>query len=260
MDYKRASSTELIDALCEQERHPDLELIRALLKRGDEIVPHLIEIVEAEKGWALIHAGLLLCELRAESALPALQRAISAPEGHDLADWLADDALEKFGPTALDMLEAVAADKAVDWYPRAVACRVMMTIAYRYPETYNRVTAFLRSLLPDPNLDWRAYESYEAIKEAMDDPQIWTSGVGRLCDLRDPDAYDLIGQLFQAGLVDEMVIDPMSYQQAYQRTGPPVGFKKKPQSLVDRYKRSQPRKTQEKRSTRRRKRKRRKQR
>ena len=38
------------------------------------------------------------------------------------------DALEKFGPAALDMLEAIAADKTVEWYPRAVVCRVMMTM------------------------------------------------------------------------------------------------------------------------------------
>jgi hypothetical protein len=76
-----------------------------------------------------------LCELQAEAALPALQRAISAPERHGLADWLANDALEKFGPAALGTLEAVAADKTVAWYPRAVACRVMATVACRYPET-----------------------------------------------------------------------------------------------------------------------------
>jgi len=240
VDYKRAFSAKLIDALCEQERHPDLKLIQALLERGDEVVPGLIELVESDVGWPQIHAALLLCELQARAALPALQQAISTPRGHDLADWLADDALEKFGPAALDMLEAVAADKTVAWYPRAVACRVMMAIAYRYPKACDRVTAFLRSLLPDPNLDWQAYESYEALKEAVDDPQIWTSVVGRLCDLRDPKAYDLIGQLFEAGLVDEMVIDPAGYQQAYQRTGPPLGFSKKPIDLVSRYKRNRP--------------------
>lgn len=239
-NYKRASSTELIDVLLEQERHPDLKLIEAILERRDEIVPELIEIVEADREWPLIHAALLLCELRAESALPALQRAVSAPWGHDLADWLSNDALEKFGPAALDMLEAVAADKGVEWYPRAVACGVMTTIAYRHPETYDRITAFLRGLLPDPGLDWQAYESYEALKEAVDDPQVWTSVVGRLCDLRDPQVYDLIGQLFEAGLVDEMVIDPAGYQQAYQRSGPPMGFSEKPVDLMSRYKRRRP--------------------
>lgn len=243
MDYKKASTTELVGALCEQERHPDLKLIRALLERGDEVIPDLIEVVECDTDWPQIHAALLLCELEAESSLPALRRAISMPERQDLADWLTNDALEKFGPAALDMLEAIAADRAVEWYPRAVACRVMMTVALRHPETYDLVTAFLRSLLPAPDLDWQSYESYEAIKESVDDPQVWTTAVARLCDLRDPKAYDLIGQLFQAGLIDEMAIDPAGYQEAYQRSGPPVGFSKKPESLVKRYKHSQPRRT-----------------
>jgi hypothetical protein len=241
MDYEQASSTELIDALCDQERHPDLELVRALLERGEEVVPDLIDVVECDTGWPQIHAALLLCELQAESALPAMRQAISAPEGHDLADWLADDALEKFGPAALGTLEAVAADKIIEWYPRAVACRVMATIACRHPETYDRVTAFLRGLLPDPGLDWRAYESYDALKEAVDDPQVWTSVVVDLCDLRDPAARDLIGQLFEVGLVDEMAIDPASYQEAYRRSGPSVDRKKKPVALMDRYRRSRSR-------------------
>lgn len=239
MNYKKVSLAELVEALGEQERHPDLKLIQALLRRG-EVVPDLIEIVESETGWPRIHAALLLCELRAETALPVLQRAMSAPDGHDLADWLADDALEKFGPAALDMLEAIAADRTVEWYPRAVACRVMTAIALRHRETYERVTAFLRGLLPDPNLDWQAYESYEALKEAVDDPQVWTSVVERLCDLRDPEAYDLIERLFEARLIDEMVIDPVSYKQAYQRKGYPASFRKEPMSLLDRYKRSRP--------------------
>ena len=240
MNHEKASATELVDALRKQERHPDLKLVQALLERGGEIVPTLIEVVERDTGWPLVHAALLLCELQAKEALPALQQAISKPEGHDLADWLADDALEKFGPTALDTLEAIAADRAVAWYPRAVACRVMRTIALRHRETYDRVTASLRRLLPAPNLDWQSYESYEALREAVDDPKIWTSVVGRLCDLRDPGAYDLIGQLFQAGLVDEMTIDSAGYRQAYRRKGPPTGFSRQPQSLVNRYERSQP--------------------
>jgi hypothetical protein len=250
MNYKKASTTELIDALCEQERHPDLALIQVLLERGKEVVPDLVQMVECETSWPQIHASLLLCELQAEDALPVLERAISAPDGHDLADWLADEALEKFGPAAQDVLEAVAADKTVEWYPRAVACQVMGTIALRHPETYDRVTAFLRNLLPAPDLDWQSYGSYEAIKEAVDDPQVWTSAVARLCDLRDPKAYDIIGQLFQAGLIDEMTVDPETYREMYQRGGPPASFRAKPESLMDRYKRSQPRKKQSTRGTR----------
>lgn len=245
MNYKNASVGDLIGVLFKQERHPDLKLIQEMLRRGDEIVPALIEVIKDDQSWATIHAGLLLCELGNESALPALQRAISAPWGQDLADWLCDDALEKFGPAALGMLEAIAADRAVDWYSRAVACRVMRNVAFRHRETYGRVTAFLRGLLPDPCLDWRAFPSYEAVKEAIDDPKIWTSVVGRLCDLRDPEAYDLIGQLFEAGLVDPMVMGAENYRQMYQKSNLPADFSPKPVSLMARYQdRSRPRDAQ----------------
>jgi hypothetical protein len=238
-----ASIDDLIDLLYEQKRHPDLDLIRALLERGDEAIPDLIAVVEIDHDWAKIHAGLLLCELRAESSLPTLEEVLSSPDGHALADWLVDDALEKFGPAALDMLEAVAANKEVEWYQRAVACRVMVPIAYRHPETYERVTAFLRSLLPDPNLDWRSYEDYETIKKEVDDPQIWSSVAGRLTDLRDPDAYDLIGQLFQGGLIDELYINPTSYEKAYQQPDPPTWVTEEPKDLLVRYERSRPKPT-----------------
>jgi hypothetical protein len=41
---------EPIDALLEQEHHPDMKLIEAILKRRDEIVPGLVEIIKVERG------------------------------------------------------------------------------------------------------------------------------------------------------------------------------------------------------------------
>jgi hypothetical protein len=239
-DKKITSNEELLESLYTQERHPNLNLIQALLERGDEIVPALIDIVETEIGWPQTHAILLLCELRAETALPALQDVLSGPEGQVQADWLLDDAMINFGPAALNILEAVATDKKIDWYPRASSCRMMVPIAYRYPETYERVTAFLRSLLPPPDLDWQSYEDYEAIKKTVDDPQVWTSATARLCDLRDPKAYPLIGQLFQGGLIDEMSVDPASYEKAYQQSAPPAWAIKEPVDLLTRLKATQP--------------------
>jgi hypothetical protein len=227
------SVQELIARFMRQERHPDLDLIAALLRQGDAIVPHLIRLVEQGKGWPQIHAALLLCELHAEVALPALRQAMTGPQGHDLADWL-DEALPKFGPAALDTLEAIVTDKGVAWYPRAIATRALMNIAYTHPETYERVTAILRGLLPDPGLDWRPY-TYEEIKAQFDDPQIWTTAVVHLCELRDPQAYDLIGQLFDAGLVDEISIDRESYEQAYRKTGRPSSMPARPMDLLSRY-------------------------
>jgi len=49
MNYQRASTADLMGALCEQGSHPDLGLIEALLKCGEEIIPELIRLVEAEQ-------------------------------------------------------------------------------------------------------------------------------------------------------------------------------------------------------------------
>ncbi len=102
------------------------------------------------------------------------------------------------------------------------------------------MTAFLRSLLPPPDLDWQSYEDYEAIKKTVDDPQVWTSATARLCDLRDPKAYPLIGQLFQGGLIDEMYIDPASYEKSYQQLTPPAWAIKEPVDLLTRLASKQP--------------------
>ncbi len=242
-DKEKNSTEDLLEALSKQERHPDLNLIRALLERGAEIVPALIDIVETEIGWPQTHAILLLCELRAETALPALQDVLNGPEGEIQVDWLLEDAMINFGPAALDTLEAVAANKSLKWYPRVSCCRMMVPIAYHYPESYERVTTFLRSLLPPPDLDWQSYEDYEAITKTVDDPEIWTSAATHLCNLRDPQAYHLIGQLFQGGLIDEMSIDPASYEKAYRQANPPAWATQEPVDLLTRYELSQPKPT-----------------
>jgi len=59
-------------------------------------------------------------------------------------------------------------------------------------------------------------------------------------NLRNPQAFDLIDQLFAASLIGEMSIDPTGYRQAYERSSPPMGFSKKPLALTARYKRSRP--------------------
>jgi hypothetical protein len=60
--------------------------------------------------------------------------------------------------------------------------------------------------------------------------------------LRDPEAYDLLGQLFETGLVDEMVMGPADYRKAYRRSSLPSDFYEKPVTLVARYERNQPKK------------------
>ena len=60
MSYQRASAADLAGARCLQERHSDQELFKALLKRGEETIPEIIRLVEAEQSWPQIHDALFL--------------------------------------------------------------------------------------------------------------------------------------------------------------------------------------------------------
>jgi len=90
---------ELLELLEEQERHPDLEAIKAVLDQGQAIVPALIAILEDDdyygqdpprNAWTPVHAANILCELRAVEALPALRRAMTRPDEHGMAEWVSD--------------------------------------------------------------------------------------------------------------------------------------------------------------------------
>jgi hypothetical protein len=124
---------------------------------------------------------------------------------------------------AIDTLESMVTDEEADWYARAVAGNALVNIAARYPETYERVTAILRSVLPDPEA-----ESYEG-----KDPDAWTAAACDLVQLRDPKAFEIIGQLFHANLIDTMWIAPEDYEQGYHETDPFYRVNPEPEKLLE---------------------------
>ena len=240
----------LLELLEEQERHPDLEVIKAVLGQGQAIVPALIAILEDDDYyggeeairniWMPVHVANILCELRAVEALPALRRAMTRPDEEDLAEWVSQG-LVKFGPAALDTAEAILQDKAVAWYPRAMAAETLKAIAQHHPETYERVTATMRALLPDPAIDFSGYESYEQVKAELDDPQIWESLVSDLCDLQDPEAYDLIASMFDRDLIWDAWMGREQFEEAYARPIPRAPRIDPGKDLLTMYRERQPR-------------------
>ena len=240
---------ELLELLEEQERHPDLEVIKAVLDQGQAIVPALIAILEDDDYygqdalrniWTPVHAANILCELGAVEALPALRRAMTRPDEHGMAEWVSEG-LVKFGPAALDTAEAILQDKTVEWYPRAMAAETLKAIAQHHPETNERVTATMRALLPDPAIDFSGYESYEQVKAELDDPQIWESLVSDLCDLQDPGAYDLIANMFDRDLIWDAWMGREDFEEAYARPTPRAARIAPPNDLLTMYRERQPR-------------------
>jgi hypothetical protein len=240
---------ELVELLEEQERHPDLEVIKAMLDQGQVMVPALIAILEDDDYyggreavrniWTPVHAANILCELRAVEALPALRRAMTRPDEDGMAEWISEG-LVKFGPAALDTAEVILRDKTVQWYPRAMAAETLKALAQHGPETYERVTATMRALLPDPAIDFSAYESYEQVKADLDDPRIWESLVSDLCDLQDPQAYDLIASMFDRGLISPIWMGRDDFEEAYARPARPPHIHPE-KDLLTMYREAQPR-------------------
>ena len=240
---------ELLELLEKQERHPDLEIIKAVLDQGQAIIPALIAILEDDDYyggaeavrniWTPVHVANILCELRAVEALPALRRAMTRPDEDGMTDWISEG-LSKFGPAALDTAEAILQDKTVAWYPRAMVADTLKAIAQHHPETYERVTATMRALLPDLAIDLSGYEGYEQVKAALDDPHIWDSLVSDLCDLQDPQAYDLLAIMFDRRLIWEDRIGREDFERAYAR--PPRPPRLNPEKdLLTMYRERQPR-------------------
>ena len=241
---------ELLELLEKQERHPDLEIIKAVLDQGQAIVPALIAILEdndyyggaeaVRNIWTPVHVANILCELRAVEALPALRRAMTRPDEDGTAEWISEG-LVKFGPAALDTAEAILREKTVQWYPRAMAAETLKAIAQHYPGTYERVTATMRALLPDPAVDFSGYESYEQVKAELDDPEIWNSLVSDLCDLQDPQAYDLIASMFDRDLISPIWMGREDFEAAYARPTPRAPRIDPERDLLTMYREARPR-------------------
>jgi hypothetical protein len=233
---------ELIGQLYESDRYINLDLMSTIMAQGEAIVDRLIEVVENDDDWPGVHALLMLIEMQAEKALPSISKALL--EDPDLNEWVDNEGLDKYGPVAIDTLETMVNDKTADWYPRALSASALVRIAARYPETYDRITAILRGLLPDPSGDFEEASTVE-------DPEVWSSAVSDLAQLRDPQSYELIGRLLDGDWIDERVISRDYYEELYQSTDPLYGEQPEPRGLLasqeamqKRWKRSEARQTE----------------
>ncbi len=212
---------ERIEQLNASDRYIDLDLLAEIMAQGEAAVDRLIEVLENDDGWPQVHALLMLIEMRAEKALPIIARTLL--QDHELNEWLDKEGLDKFGPVAIDTLESMVRDNSADWYPRAIAANALVRIAARHPDTYPRITAILRDLLPGPDM--------EPYKDG--DPDVWSSVAGDLITLRDPEAYDRIGQLFDADWYDPTWLSRRFYEEGYRQTGPFLGVALEPRDLLD---------------------------
>jgi hypothetical protein len=193
---------------------PEPQLLEAILEQNEEAVPPLLEIVhekvhDLSDVQTLCHACLLLGSLEVTSAIPDLIELFYRYDSDLLEDVYRS--LAVMGAKAVEPALAVVCDGSLGWYPRAMATNAAVEASSQDPALRTRVTAALRELLAD----------YVARAETLDDEEIdmATSLVSDLAHLANPEARALIDAAFEAGIVDQWVIEPENVADDYRRGG-----------------------------------------
>jgi uncharacterized protein YecA (UPF0149 family) len=216
--YDHLPTGELLQLLETAGRAPDVDLIRALLQRQAEATPGLLATFrealhddwddpDDPRWYRLAHAANLLLAFREEAALPLFAELYLADEDDSWGEWF-ELAPAAYGPVAIPAFAGVLhTATGPDWhYGRALASGILAGIAGRHPEQREQVVTILRAVLPplaeDGSVDWPEDQPVD---------ENWTSVVEDLAQLGDEISRPQIEALFEAGWIDEMVIDKEGY-------------------------------------------------
>ena len=207
------STDELIDALENAGRTPDLDLIRTCLAHHEELEPALLDLLRTApeerydmademddpRGYSDIHAGNLLIAARSLAALPIFGDIFRDEEREHLLEWF-DTELPHYGAAALPVFTELVLDEAANENGRTAATGVLSMIARKEPEHRTAVINTLHQLLPP------LPEGDEPIVGADDPDELWTWAVLELAHLGDKTRLEQIEALFAANAIETWII------------------------------------------------------
>jgi hypothetical protein len=172
-DYGSLSTSVLIDLLFTAEDRVTADHIDEIVRRGEEPLPRLREILlnddywyEGQPGefWIELHVVSILARLGDPAILPDLISRILVSCFADY-DWMLDrwaDVFSCFGESAVEPLIALVKEHRGGYRDgsdfsevRSQAVRALTFIAHYHPSTRDRVLDFILDLLVDPSEDDR---------------------------------------------------------------------------------------------------------
>ena len=184
--------------------------VDAAIARREEIVPHLIDILErAAKhpagfytidSMAHIYAAFVLAHLKEPSAHTPLIKAFSLPSNEV---WnLFDDVTTEYLPImlfntsggSLEQLKAVAHDTTIDMFVRSAAMHAVNFAVVKGAAERDEAITFYRSLLEDRT-------------RAEPDPDIWLSIAMDADGIYPEELIPIFEEMEREGLLDPMVYD-----------------------------------------------------
>ncbi len=200
--FNNLSTPELIDQLEKSGDRASLELVQAILERGNEAVPHLRSVLKNkeyweasdDRQWMPLHAVKLLGTIADPEALPELiDASVRAVEADN--DWVMEDL-----PTVFDCIGSQAVEPLMKfilahtgdnelWWPRTAAADGLASIAFHHPEERERITSFLHGLFSE-----------------NEDSEFSGSVADALVDLNDPSSIPVLERAFGLGYIDEEII------------------------------------------------------
>ena len=210
VDYRSLSADELLIALEQSGRTPDLDLIRACLERREELTPGLLEMLAGgvDEDWDPddprwyweIHAGLLLIAFREPAALPIFAEIFRDEARENLIEWFSTE-LPAYGPAATQMVIDLLNDQDAYEFTRFVSTEMLAAIAFQHPGERERILEALRALLPPLGEDGDL-----ALPPGNRRQDIWTWVASALADLRDTVSQPQVVALYKRGLIDDSVM------------------------------------------------------
>ena len=211
-DYKSLSAGQLLAALEQAGRTPDLDLIRTCLERREELTPGLLEMLaggtdtdwdDGDPRWYReVHAGLLLIAFREPAALPIFAEIYRDEErGETLSEWFSTE-LHAYGTLAVPMLIDLLNDRSVPGYALIYIPEMLTAIAYHHPDERERILLALRAQLPPVTKDGIVLSP-----EERSDPNLqWGWVACAIADLKDEISQPQIVALYEQNLIDEMIM------------------------------------------------------
>lgn len=209
MDYDSLSADELLTALEQAGRTPDLDLVRACLKRKEELTPGLLEMLAegvdenwepyAPRWYRQVHAGLLLIAFQEPAALPIFAEIFRDKERENLIEWFGTE-LPAYGPTATQMAIDLLNDTSAHDYARFASTEILTAIALHHPGERERILEALRALLPPLK------DGILVLPPGTSFQEIWAWVASALADLRDTVSQPQIVALYKRGLIDDSVM------------------------------------------------------
>ena len=210
VDYLSLSADELLTALEQAGRTPDLDLIHACLERQEELTPGLLEMLaggveedwepDAPRWYREIHAGLLLIAFREPAALPVFAEIFRDKERENLIEWFSTK-LPAYGPAAAQMAIDLLNDDSAYEFARIVSTEMLAAIAWHHPDERERILEALRAQLPPLGED-----GILALPPGRGRQDIWTWVASALADLRDTVSQPQVVALYKRGLMDDSVM------------------------------------------------------